>query len=75
LHAIIGRKAGPLPNYRYSSALKEAGFTWDEETLDRFVANPEEMMRGNKMKPYGGMASAHSRADVIAFLRSLANGQ
>src|SRR6476619_2336755 len=56
-------------------ALKEAGFTWDEETLDRFIANPDEMMPGNRMKPYGGMASAHSRADVIAFLRSLANGQ
>jgi cytochrome c len=75
LHAIIGRKAGSLSNYRYSSALKEAGFTWDEETLDRFIANPEEMMHGSTMKPYGGMASAHNRADVIAFLKSLANGQ
>jgi cytochrome c len=71
----MGRKAGTLPSYWYSSALNEAGFTWDEETLDRFIANPEEMMPGNKMKPYGGMASADSRADVIAFLRSLVNGQ
>ena len=75
LHAIIGRKAGALPNYRYSSALNEAGFTWDEETLDRFIADPAEMIPGNSMKPYGGMASADNRADVIAFLRSLSNGQ
>jgi cytochrome c len=75
LHAIIGRKAGALPNYGYSSALKEAGFTWDDETLDRFIANPEEMMPGNSMKPYGGMASTDSRAEVIAFLRSLSNRQ
>jgi cytochrome c len=75
LQKIVGRKAGSLPNYEYSSAMKGASFVWDEEKLERFIANPDEIVPGNSMKPYGGLASADSRAKVIAFLKSLATGQ
>ncbi len=34
LYKIIGRKAGSLPDYNYSSAMKGAGFIWDEEKLE-----------------------------------------
>ena len=37
LHKIIGRKAGSLPDYNYSGAMKEAGFVWDKEKLERFI--------------------------------------
>jgi cytochrome c len=40
LHNIIGRKAGSLPNYGYSTAMKGADFAWDKEKLDRFSRNP-----------------------------------
>lgn len=70
LHGIFGRKAGSLPGYPYSSAMKDAGFVWDEERLDRFIAQPDEVVSGNNMKPYGGLASADDRAKIIAFLRS-----
>ena len=30
LYKIVGRKAGSLPNYGYSSAMKSADFVWDE---------------------------------------------
>jgi cytochrome c len=72
LYKIVGRKAGALPNYGYSSAMKNADFVWDEAKLNRFIANPEDMVPGNNMKPYGGLASADDRAKVVAFLRSLA---
>jgi cytochrome c len=75
LEKIIGRKAGSLPNFGYSSAMKGAGFVWDEEKLERFIANPDEIVPGNSMKPYGGLVSADSRAKVIAFLKSLTTGQ
>ncbi len=75
LHKIIGRKAGSLPNYGYSSAMKGADFIWDKEKLARFIANPDEMVPGNSMKPYGGLSSADNRAKVIAFLQSLTSGQ
>ena len=71
LHNVIGRKAGSLPNYGYSSAMKGADFVWDKEKLDRFIAKPDEVVPGNNMKPYGGLTSAEDRAKVIAFLESL----
>src|SRR5256886_8082337 len=70
LHNIIGRKAGSLPNYGYSSAMKGADFVWDKEVLDRFIAKPDEVVPGNNMRPYGGLTSAEDRAKVIVFLES-----
>src|SRR5947199_6378905 len=70
LHNVIGRKAGSLPNYGYSSAMKGADFVWDKEKLDRFIAKPDEVVPGNNMKPYGGLTSAEDRAKVIVFLES-----
>src|SRR5689334_24204739 len=70
LHNIIGRKAGSLPNYGYSSAMKGTDFVWDKQKLDRFIANPDEIVPGNNMKPYGGLTSAEDRARVIEFLES-----
>jgi cytochrome c len=72
LHKIIGRRAGSLPNYGYSSAMKDANLVWDKATLDRFIANPDQMVSGNNMKPYGGLNSADERAKIVAFLE--ANG-
>src|SRR5690242_16053205 len=66
LYKIIGRKAGSVSNYNFSSAMKGADFVWDKENLDRFIANLDEMVPGNNMKPYGGLASASNRAKVIA---------
>ena len=68
LHKIVGRKAGSSPNYNYSSAMKEADFVWDEAKLDRFIANPDEVVPGNNMKPYGGLTSKDDRTKIIAFL-------
>jgi cytochrome c len=68
LYKIVGRKAGSLANYGYSSAMKNADFVWDRSKLDRFIAYPDEIVPGNNMKPYGGLASFDDRAKVIAFL-------
>jgi cytochrome c len=70
LHKIIGRKAGSLANYGYSSAMKGADFVWDKEKLNRFIAKPDEIVPGNNMKPYGGLTSAEDRAKAIEFLES-----
>jgi cytochrome c len=68
LHKVVGRKAGSLPDYAFSSAMKDPGFVWDEEKLDRFIANPDEVVPGNSMKPYGGLTSGDDRKKIIAFL-------
>jgi cytochrome c len=50
--------------------MKDADLTWDKATLDRFIANPDQVVRGNKMKPYGGLTSAEERAKIIAVLEA-----
>ena len=75
LYKIVGRKAGSLPDYAFSNAMKEADFVWDEEKLDRFIAKPDEVVPGNNMKPYSGLASIDARTKVIAFLLSVTTGR
>jgi cytochrome c len=70
LHGIVGRKSGALTNYGYSYAMANADLTWDKATLDRFIANPEGVVHGNNMQPYGGMPSAADRAKLIAYLEA-----
>jgi cytochrome c len=70
LHKVIGRKAGSLPSYGYSRAMKNAGMVWDKATLDRFIANPDQVVSGNNMKPFGGLNSAEERAQIVAFLEA-----
>ena len=69
LNKIVGRKAGSLPNYNYSSSMKEAGFVWDQDKLTRFMVKPDEIVSGNKMQPYGGV-SAEEAAKVVAYLQA-----
>ena len=71
LNKIVGRKAGSLPNYNYSSSMKEAGFVWDQDKLTRFMVKPDEVVSGNKMQPYGGI-SKEEATRVIAYLQSAA---
>jgi cytochrome c len=73
LNKIVGRKAGSLPNYNYSSSMKEAGFVWDQDKLTRFMVRPDEVVSGNKMQPYGGV-SADEAGKVVAYLQA-AGGQ
>ena len=74
LYKIIGRLAGSVDDYGYSSAMDNADFVWDEATLDRFIANPEQVVPGNNMKPFGGISSKEDRAKIIGFLRAQGGG-
>jgi cytochrome c len=65
LNRIVGRKAGALPDYGYSSAMKGGDLIWDRSTLDRFIANPDQVVPGHTMRPYGGVASPEERASII----------
>jgi cytochrome c len=70
LAGVYGRKAGSLEGFRYSNAMKKSGVTWDESTLDAYIADPQALIPGNRM-PYSGMADANSRKNVIAYLKTL----
>lgn len=70
LAGIVGKKAGAQEGFNYSPVLKDGAITWDEKTLDGFIADPEAVAPGNTMKPYTGMTAAEDRAQIISFLKS-----
>jgi cytochrome c len=74
LHGIIGRDAGSVQGFAYSSAMTNADIVWDEETLDRYIENPDSVVPGNRMKPYPGVPSAEDRAKIIAHLKAESGG-
>lgn len=69
LYNVIGREAGSVPGFGYSSVMADADIVWDEETLDRYIENPEAVVPGNNMKPYSGITDAEERARIIAHLK------
>lgn len=68
---VVGRAAGALKGYGYSSAMRRAGLVWDEATLDRFLEDPDGTLPGHNMKPYGGMPSQEERRAIIDYLAGL----
>ena len=71
LHGIVGRKAGSMEGFAFSSAMKSSGITWDASNLDQFIENPEKVVHGNGMKPFGGIADAGERKKIIDYLGTL----
>jgi cytochrome c len=69
LAGVVGRKAGTVPGFEYSDAIKGSGITWDQASLDRYVTLPKAAVPGGTMR-FDGMAHAKDRADLIAFLVS-----
>jgi cytochrome c len=67
---VFGRKAGSLPDYAYSDALKASGVVWDDKTLDRWLADPQAFLPGSKM--FYHLEAEQDRADVIEFLKTRA---
>lgn len=67
---VFGRKAGSIPDYNYSSALKTSGLTWTEETLDKWLTDPQKLVPGAKM--FFHLDAAKDRADVIEYLKERA---
>src|SRR5947209_11405744 len=49
LNGVVGRKAGSIPDYPYSSALKSSGLTWDEATLTKWLRSPRALVPGTRM--------------------------
>lgn len=67
---LFGRRAGSVPGFSYSSAMKKSRIIWNEKTLDRFLKNPLKMVPGTAMT-YDGVADANDRADLIAYLKQV----
>lgn len=69
LFGIVGTKAGDVPGYNFSPALKASGVTWDRQTLDTWLQGPMKMVPGTRMVI--GVPNSEKRKEVIDYLESL----
>ena len=66
---VFGRRAGSLPGFDYSPALRASGVVWNEQTLGQWLGDPESLIPGQRMGYRLGDAAM--RADIVAYLASL----
>lgn len=72
LYGVVGAQRAHEEGFSYSAAMKEAGGTWDFESLDKFLASPRDSIKGTSMA-FAGIKRPEERADVIAYLNSLSD--
>jgi len=78
LKGVFGRRAGIMPDMRYSKALKAGGWVWNEKNLHMWDCNSRKAIKvlsGNpsaktKMPPQH-ICDATKLADLTAFLKTL----
>ena len=72
LYGFFGKKAGSAKKYRYSRAMKKSDIIWNDETLDKYIANPRKYIRGTKMA-FGGIKKTEERKVLIEYLKQMTN--
>lgn len=70
LGGVYGRAAASVPSFEYSAALKNSNITWTEETLEKWLADPDKLVPDNDM-PFH-LQNADERREIIAYLKQLA---
>lgn len=65
---VYGRRAGSVPGFGYSPALRTSGIVWSEPTLDQWLQSPQKMVKGARM--YFTLPNPAERTAVIAYLRA-----
>ena len=70
LKGVVGRASASVPGFAYSNPMKRAHLTWSNDELDKWLANPQDVVPGNAM-PYAGMPDGQQRAALIAYLGTL----
>lgn len=69
---LFGRRAGSVPGFPYSAAMKKAGadgLVWNDVTLNAFLESPTTYVPGTRMG-YAGIKDPQERADLIAYLKA-----
>jgi len=69
LRGVYGRTAGKDPQFVYSDAVRKASLTWNDSTLDRWLADTESIIPDNDMA--FRLNDPSDRANIIAYLRQL----
>ena len=69
LDGVVGRKAGTVVGFTYSTAMKKSGKVWTPKLLDAYLADPRNTIPGNRMS-YPGIKDPVKRAALIKWLES-----
>jgi cytochrome c len=69
LHGLFGRKAGTVPDYNFSKAMRNSGIVWNETALRKFLADPQAAVPGTKMES-GAVDNPAALDDLLAYLKS-----
>jgi cytochrome c len=72
LWGVVGRPKASHAGFSYSSPLQAKGGDWSYEDIDHMVFKPTAYVRGTKMA-FAGLPKEQDRADVIAYLRTMAD--
>src|SRR5580704_5586651 len=62
-----GAKAGSVPGYVYSPAMKNANVTWTDDTLSKYLSDPKAFIPGDKMA-FAGVKDPSKLRDLLAYL-------
>lgn len=69
LFGVLGNKAGQVKGFKYSKAMKNADITWDDASLDAFLAKPKKFLKKTKMS-FVGLKKKKDRDNVIAYIKA-----
>ena len=72
LYGVVNRAKGHVAGFAYSDAMKGKGGDWSFDELNKFLADPKKDIPGTKMA-FAGEKDDGKRADIVAYLRSLAD--
>jgi cytochrome c len=67
LQSVYGRTSGTVPGFDYSPALKQAHIVWNEESLEKWLTDPDTFVPGNNMEFH--VPKPQERRDLIRFLK------
>lgn len=74
LNGIFGRPAGSTTDYVYSKAMKNAGITWERDTLIAFIKDPSDVVPGTNMH-FWGIDDPKKLDDLLAWLKANQDAQ